>query len=362
MSLGRRRLIARALMLAITPPLIFESISANTSPGLVNRWPTGNSLLYPFTLVGKHLYLNGNNTVEAIDISKGRTLWANQLDSPAVFRPRIVENLVISAGRNQLTTWDRQDGLKSWSYSGKGELGVPFTHRSRIHLGEGHHLTTLDAKSGQTLWSFATNSSARVAYAPTGVGDVIYLGAGDGVLYALSGEDGSLIWKVDRENDWQYLRQLAVSGDVLVAGGYHDEIFGIDIDSGKIRWRFNAGNFINSQLVTPEAVYFWSPTGWIYALETSSGKVLWRHQTMNYNNSESSRNWAPIMAEMVVGKNLLYVLAMDNILHILNVESGEQTNQYVMPTAVRPFITLDQTAHRILTGSESGQVIYLELT
>ncbi|MCP4494131.1 MAG: PQQ-binding-like beta-propeller repeat protein [Gammaproteobacteria bacterium] len=355
-------MISRAFMLAVTPAFFLTSTSASSSPRIVNSWLTGNSLLYPFTLTGKHLYLNGDTTVEVIDISEGKTLWTNQLDTPAVFRPRVVENLVISAGRKQLVAWDRQGGSKSWYYSGKNELGVPLTYQGRIHLGDGHNLIALDAKSGQNLWSFATNSSARIAYAPVGNGEVVYLGAGDGVLYALSSESGRLIWKVDREKDWQYLRQLGVSGDVLVAGGYHDEIFGIDIKSGQIRWRFNAGNFINSQLVTPEAVYFWSPTGWVYALEALSGKVLWRHQTINYKSIESKQNWAPVMAEIILENNLLYVLAMDNVLHILDTESGEQVNQYTMPVAARPFITLELATNRILIGSKSGKVFYLELT
>ncbi len=359
-SPGRRRLLAGALLFAAATPSFVRSASTKAQLTTVNRWPTGNTTLYPFTLADGHLYSNGNATVEAHDIHKGDKLWGNKLDAPAVFRPRLADNLLISAGRSQLTAWDRLSGDKAWSYKGDKELGVPLAHHGRIHFGEGHRLTTLDAGTGEHRWSFATDARARVAYAPAGDGDMIYLGAGDGVLYALSAEDGRLIWKTDREKDWQYLRQLAVSEDILVAGGYHDEIFGIDKHGGDIRWRFNAGNFINSQLVTREATFFWSPTGWVYAVGTGTGKILWRHRTIDYNNRNRKENWAPIMSEMVTGRDHLYVLAMDHVLHVLSTKTGAETARFQMPAPMRPFIVLEENTGRVLTGSESGEVFYLE--
>ncbi len=360
-TLNRRRLLTSTLMLAAAPSLLFANASAGPRPGIVGRWSTGNSTLYPFTLVDEHLYLSGNATVEAFDIDRGEKIWSHSLETPAVFRPRVTGSLVISAGRNQLTAWDRLRGSKSWSYTGDKELGVPLAHKGRIHLGEGHRLIALSAGSGEHLWSFDTDSRARIGYAPTGSGEVIFLGAGDGVLYALSCQDGKLQWKTDREKDWQYLRQLAVSGDMLVAGGYHDEIFGINKNNGDIRWRFDAGNFINSQLVTQEATYFWSPTGWVYALETTTGKIMWRHQTIDYHDINNKRNWAPIMAEMVVEGNRLHVLAMDHVLHVLNTQTGKEEERFQMPMPMRPFVVLHKGSNRVLMGSDSGEVIFLEL-
>ncbi len=360
-SPGRRRLLAGALVAATAAPAFFKSAAADSRPHIVGRWPTGNPTLYPFTLAHGNLYLNGNATIEAIDLNREERLWARRLESPAVFRPRIAQHQVISAGRAELTAWDKQRGSKTWSYSGANELGVPLVHHDRVHFGEGHRLLALDVGTGRHLWSFATDARARVAYAPTGDGDTIYLGAGDGVLYALADSSGELLWKVDREKDWQYLRQLAVSGDVLVAGGYHDELFGMDKADGRIRWRFNAGNFINSQLVTRKATYFWSPTGWIYALNTDTGAVLWRHKTIDYRNKARRRNWAPIMAEMAVREDRLYVLSMDHVLHILSRETGEEMGQFPMPEPMRPFFALENGTNRLLTGSENGEVFLLEL-
>ncbi|MCK4708180.1 MAG: PQQ-like beta-propeller repeat protein, partial [Gammaproteobacteria bacterium] len=286
-----KRLPGFTLVLIVVLSFLSQKLLAQPSLKVINSWTNGNSTVYPFTLDGDKLFLNGVSTVEALDIQKGKKLWSQKLDSLAVFRPRLTEKLVISSGREKLSAWDRLTGNLSWSYKGQKELGVPLLYQGRIYLGEGHRLVALDAENGEPQWSFETDSRARVGYAPTASDDTIFLGAGDGVLYAIGSKDGKLLWKVDNEKDWQYLRQLAVTDDILIAGGYHDEIFGIDKSNGDIIWRFNAGNFINSQLVTDEAIFFWSPTGWIYALNTNTGQVLWRHLTVDYRNPAKKSNW-----------------------------------------------------------------------
>ncbi|MFZ4539946.1 MAG: PQQ-binding-like beta-propeller repeat protein [Propionivibrio sp.] len=90
---------------------------------------------------------------------------------------------------------------------------------------------------------------------------VILFKVQNGVLYALSLADGALKWRLDDSREWQYIRQMYVSGQVLVAGTYTELLYGIAVDSGKILWKFKAGNFINSHHVAGGSAYLWSPTG-----------------------------------------------------------------------------------------------------
>ena len=129
---------------------------------------------------------------------------------------------------------------------------------------------------------------------------------------------------------------MGIHNDILVAGGYHDELFGINLGDGAIVWRFNAGNFINSQLVADGKVYFWSPTGWIYALDANSGVVLWRHKTIDYMDKSRPQNWASVMAELVAHDRHLYILAMDHVLHVLDLNTGDELAIHRLPLAVKP--------------------------
>ncbi len=357
----RRQFLVKASSFAIAPLLFSTNARASGEIKVISHWSTKNTTLYPFSLSADHLIINGNKSVEAFDIKSGKKNWINKLNNHAVFRPRLTVNGVISSGRSQINAFDKSTGVLQWTYNGSKELGVPLVHHGRVFFGDGHRLMALDAHSGKTIWSYETDKRARIGYAPTAFQDTVYLGPGDGVLYAFSETNGKLLWKIDREVDWQYLRQLSVNKHMLIAGGYHDEVFGINAENGAIRWRFNAGNFINSQLVTETSVYFWSPTGWVYSLDITSGKINWRHRTMDYNNPSKSSNWAPIMAELVSDQNKLYCLSMDHVLHVIDIESGKQISQYKMPVPMRPFISLETGTNRIFTGSVRGDVYQLEL-
>lgn len=81
---------------------------------------------------------------------------------------------------------------------------------------------------------------------------------------------------------------------------------------------------------------------------------------MNYQNPSSSSNWAPIMSEMVADSDHLYILAMDNVLHILDLKTGKEVEQYCFKLPVRPFIVLDSKMQRIYLGSTTGELMPYE--
>ena len=358
----RRRLVAGIL----TFPAILFSLRLNARGSerrplpVIGRWHTGNHTLSPFTRKHKTVYINGNATLEAWDISTGQQWWSSSLPASANYRPRCSERHIVSCGRNQLSCFSRANGEPAWSYKPRGELGVPLVAGDHVYIGEGNILLAIEMASGEITWEFPIVKNARIAYAPIEWNGIIYLGSGDGILYAIQANSGELLWKTDREKDWQYLRQLHIENGVLVAGGYHDELFGIDLDDGDIRWRFNAGNFINSHLVSNGMTYFWSPTGWIYALDVMTGKVVWRHRTKDFRKSSGNPNWAPLMAEMVTDGLNLYALALDNILHTLDAKTGDKTDEFLISETVKPFVCLGSERGKLLFGSILGDILLTE--
>jgi len=360
----RRRLVTGLLALPAIPFSLGLSASGSQRRALpvINRWHTGNHTLFPFTREMNTLYINGNATLQAWDISTGQQRWSANLSASANFRPRCSARFVVSSGRRQLTGFFRGNGAPVWSYKPRSQLGVPMIEGSRVYMGEGNRLLAIEIATGEIAWEFPILENARIAYAPIARNGVVYLGSGDGILYAIQAENGELLWKIDREKDWQYLRQLHIEGDVLVAGGYHDELFGIDLSAGELRWRFKAGNFVNSHLVSNGMTYFWSPTGWIYALDVMTGKVVWRHRTKNYQQPSGNSNWAPLMAELITDGARLYALAMDNKLHILDRETGDKSDEFQITEPVRPFMCLGLEPGELLFGSVQGEILLTKTT
>jgi outer membrane protein assembly factor BamB len=110
----------------------------------------------------------------------------------------------------------------------------------------------LDAGTGQTHWTFFTDSPVR--FAPVVWRDRLFVASDDGYLYCLAATDGQLFWK-------------------LHGGPKSDMLLGNDRMIS--RWPLRGG-----PVVVDNVLYFgagiWPTEGiFIYALDPDSGKVLW---------------------------------------------------------------------------------------
>ncbi len=356
---GRRRCLA-ALILGLAAGPTFAQGSPGKTSGLLQRWPTGNATLAPVTAAGKHILCAGEQAIALVDVARRNPLWqrAHGLPEGAVFRPRVANGVAVCAGQQAVGAWQLATGKPLWRHDARAQIGVPCVTPDRAFFGDGHELVCLDLASGKPRWRFAAIADTQISYAPTVSGDAVFVGPGDGRLYALNTANGSVRWTLDRMAEWQYLRQLHVDGNVLVGGSYKEILYGIDCASGKVLWTFNAGNFINSHHVANGVAYLWSPTGWLYAIDVQTGAVRWRHLTTDYRGGGG--NWASLMAELVTRDNRLYALDLDNVLHVLDTASGKEIGRSELPEAVRPFV-LPLSATQMVFGAESGELLLASL-
>lgn len=353
------------LALIVAAPFLFPSSArAETDQyNLLGRWATDNQTLRPITFDGQYLYLAGEKTIEVWDVNNGTRLWRKLLESGADFRPRLAGDLVLASSKTYMLALDRKTGETRWLLKPDTPLGTPYYHNGRIILGVGHMLTSFDATNGKAMWEMSSDQAKGIWYAPTSYGkDHILAGLGDGILYSLNADTGDIEWKVDRAKEWQYLRQLYVSGDTLVAGGYKDNLFGLDAATGEKTWYWYSGNFINSHLVYNGAAYLWSPTGWVYSIDAKTGKRNWRTKSDYFPRKSKKRTpWAPVMAESVADESSLYVLDMKNVLHIMDHDSGRETSAVQFKEKLRPFVVLQKGTKRLFLGNRKGEILYVEL-
>ena len=304
------------------------------------QWQTQNETLTPLAYEGGVVFGAGDKTLEAWDIDKGQPVWQTALPSAANFKPRLTDDVVIASGRNHLGAYNRKTGKRIWLYEKETQIAVPFILDGAVYFGDGGRFLAVSLEDGTKLWSHTITGGAEIFYGAIGRDGIVYLGAGDGLVYAFDAKTGDVLWRFDNEADWQYLRQLYLSNGILIAGGYHDEVFAIRLGNQpadqRIQWRFYAGNFINSQLVHADSVYFWSPTGWVYALDTQTGKRRWRHGTHKFASYKS--DWGPVMAELQMFDDALLVLDMKRQLHVISAASGEKKAEVKLAFAPRPFV------------------------
>ncbi|MCH7726006.1 MAG: PQQ-binding-like beta-propeller repeat protein, partial [Planctomycetes bacterium] len=84
---------------------------------------------------------------------------------------------------------------ESWSAKIGGKLSAPTVAAGRVYVAQidTHTVHALDAKSGDSLWSYTTGG--RVDSPPTFDRGRVLFGSADGWVYCLQAEDGKLIWR-----------------------------------------------------------------------------------------------------------------------------------------------------------------------
>lgn len=296
---------------------------------------TDNSRLAPLSETANGVLYAGDRTIGAVSATTGEPLWAHSHGAadPAVFRPRPTDNLMIVGARSWLAAFDQKTGDEAWRYAARIQTGVPLVAAGAVFFGDGHEIVALDAATGVERWRFAGIPDTLASYAPAASDDTIFAGPGDGHIYALDIATGALRWVQDIRPNWQYLRQITVADGILVAGTYMEFLAGISLEDGERLWSFNAGNFINSQHVADGSAYLWSPTGWVYAISLATGAVRWRHQTTDYGNGAG--NWASVLAEITSRDGHLFVLSLDNVLHVLDMADGTELAARTVPKRAR---------------------------
>ncbi|MBL4615193.1 MAG: PQQ-binding-like beta-propeller repeat protein [Magnetovibrio sp.] len=364
LALGGVALLATTAQAEPRPPS--ELQRATDEPAtILGEWQTGNTRLRPFTCTADSIYLSGDTTAEMWD-THGKQLWQTKLATPSHFRPRLSNGVMVVAGRKSLAALDARTGKTLWNYTAgdDAQLSVPLIAAGKVVVGLDSWLKAFDAQTGEELWEFEIVLPRLIAYPPIAYQDKwILLGPGDGNLYAIDINDGSLVWKNNTgKNTWQYLRQLYIAQDsrgqdILVAGGYKDDLYGIKIDNGEVKWRFYGGNFINSHMVSDNETYFWSPTGWIYSLNVRNGYMRWRHLTDDHRASSGLKEWGHFMAELIADDKVVYALDMRDTLHILDRTNGDELKSYDLPFNARFFVCTTGDNKTVFVGSQEGQIV-----
>jgi outer membrane protein assembly factor BamB len=125
---------------------------------------------------------------------------------------------------------------------------------------------------------------------PTVLGQTVYVGSGDGRMYALDRATGTRTWVFDAGNPIP--SSAAVGGGAVYFGTRDGAFFAVDAASGKQRWKFATGAlmawpwghesgdvYTSSPAFVDGTVFFGAGDGRVYAVDAATGKEKWHGQT-----------------------------------------------------------------------------------
>jgi outer membrane protein assembly factor BamB len=326
---------------------VYRSGGAPDFGGIRWRFQTDGPIRSSPAVAGGRVYFgSADGHVYALDL-QGRQIWKTDLgaginSSPAVADGRVIlqshrgEIVALSADRGAVV-WRVQTGPVipfEWGFeSGDYYDSSPVVVGQRVWIGAGDgNLYALDAATGKEIWRFKTEG--RIRSSPAMAGGAVYVGSMDGSLYAVDAENGKLRWRFDTQGralksaDFGFDRKSiqsspAVADGAVYLGGRDGFLYAVDAATGKERWRLeHSASWINTApAVAAGRVYAGTSDGrFIEAVEAETGKRAWRIPTR-------ATVWG---SPSVVGRagGLVYVGDTGGTLHVIDVKSGQESWSY----------------------------------
>ena len=236
-------------------------------------------------------------------------------------RPSVLPTLLLPLVLLQSTA--EREQVRSLVLPGAPASRIPMFRAGPAHTG------TYDG-GGRTLvglaWRAATDGD--VISSPTIAGDVVFVGSGDGHLYALDLATGARRWRLDAKSPVS--SSPAVGGGLVFAASRDGSIFAVDAARGALRWRLTTGpelplpwghesgdHFISSPAYMNGTIVVGAADGNVYAIDATSGRVRWR-----------GRTGGRVRSSPAVADGRVYVGSYDGRVYCFDLATGAQRWRY----------------------------------
>ncbi|MEO8450583.1 MAG: PQQ-binding-like beta-propeller repeat protein [Gemmatimonadota bacterium] len=168
-----------------------------------------------------------------------------------------------------------------------------FVESSTMFRGDPAHTGVSPAKlfagQGGVRWRVATGDAVRSSPAVTATR--VFIGSGDGYLYAIERAAGRVVWRFAAGGAVD--ASPAVAGGLVIAATLTGRIFAVDEVAGRLRWSMRTGPalplngpraagwdlYASSPVVAGKTIVIGGQDGGVYALDLTTGRLLWRAET-----------------------------------------------------------------------------------
>jgi len=245
--------------------------------------------------------------IYAIDAVKGALRWKFKTGGERRFEAKMLHG---NQPANQ-TFWDPWDMFLSSPVIGQGAVFVG--------SGDGS-VYALDQWTGAVRWKFKTGEVVHSS--PAYDAGTIYVGSWDSYLYALEASTGQEKWRFKTGEDPTLHNQVgfqgspAISGGVVYAGCRDAHMYAIDAGSGKEKWNFGTqGSWVVSSpaLASGMVLFGTSDSSLFHALDAATGKPVYQVQDNFY-----------LFSSPAVAGDVVYIGKMNGGLEALDLKSGKQ--------------------------------------
>ena len=222
-----------------------------------------------------------------------------------------------------------------WHVTTEGDvIGSPAVAGGVVYVGSGDGtLYALDRATGAVRWR--VDAGSAIASSPAVGGGLVFVGTRDGRFLALDAAGGARRWEIrtgavmpwawGHESGDVYTSSPTYVDGTLVFGAGDGHVYAVDARTGRERWRAaTEGRVRSTPAVADGRVYVGSADGRVYAFDLATGARRWRYDTEGAR-LESGRfgfDRRTVQSSPAVSGGTVYVGARDGFLYAISADSG----------------------------------------
>ena len=177
----------------------------------------------------------------------------------------------------------------------------------------------------------------------------LYFGSVDGVVYALDVNTRDTVWRFPTGGKiWS---TPVIDDDTLYVGSFDKKFYALNANDGIKRWEPFAteGAIVAAPVVYNNRIYFGSLDRYVYALDAATGALRWRFP---------AEKW--FWTKVVAFDSLIYAPCLDGRVYVLNAETGAKVTEFDLGSPISSSPVLVENL--VIVATEEGRVYSLDTT
>ncbi len=353
----------------------YHSMPVNTLEQLQFTFKTQGAIRSSPVISNGILYIGSNDKkFYALDSKSGKEIWQFKTDGEITSTAAVYNGTIWFTSRDgYLYELSVKDGRELWKFKmGKDlvnkdyqdywdyYLSSPNIYNGNVFIGSGDgFLYAFDCESKKNLWKY--NAHSRVRSTPAISGELIVFGTMDGHIITLNLKTGIMKWNFavdgasfhfdDRNNDrTSIFCSPSIENGIVTVGGRDGLLYAVDLETGKLIWKttHDGSSWILSTGISGNTLYVGSGSAFILqADDLQTGKEKWRFKTKS-----------AVFSSISITGNTLYFADIAGMVYALDGSTGKEKWEY--PAGTRIFSTPVAADSMIYFGSDDGNVYALK--
>jgi eukaryotic-like serine/threonine-protein kinase len=298
---------------------------------------------------GKVFVGDDSGFVHALELSSGKETWVFKTEGSIEATPLVLDSIVyVGSSDGRVYAIDAKTGTEKWRYETPDKV-LGSVNYAKNPEGTGTWLIfgsydmflhVVDAATGKVIFTIETENYINGTPAISTDGEAVFGGC-DAYVHIVSLKERKEVRK--SESEAYIAGSVALDGGMGYVGNYGNQVLGVSIKDGQVKWRYRDRNFpyFSSPALTANLAIIGGRDKRLHCIDREKGAGVWTFQARGQVDS------SPVICgdSVVVGSE-------DGRLYCANVADGKERWAY---EAGAP-ITASPAASNglIVIGSEDG--------